>query len=372
MTATVFSVVFTACERYWAASPGSIGVLIVTLFLHTPIMTKVRVTFFHRKPYASGNYSLEFLFSNIRERLKSNIDCRVFESTFHSRGLWKRVFNIIESMFGQSDVNLITGDIHYIAILMRRSRTVLVILDCGFLHASRGIVGFFEKLFWLTLPVRRVKYIVTISEFVKNEIVCNSRCNPNDVFVIPVCISDKFCHVPRPFNSNKPRLLQVGQTENKNLTRIIEALVGLNIKLVVVGNITQQNLMLLDCHAIDYTELINISAEEMVAQYVDCDALLFPSTYEGFGMPILEAQAVGRPVITSNVASMPWVAGDGACLVDPFSVDAIRDGIERVISDEIYRNSLVTKGLANVRRFDPDLVAAMYLNVINRVSSGEH
>ncbi len=89
--------------------------------------------------------------------------------------------------------------------------------------------------------------------------------------------------------------------------------------------------------------------------------LVFASTYEGFGLPIVEAQATGRPVVTSDTLSMPEVAGDAACLVDPFNVESIRNGILKVIQDTGYREQLVQNGLKNVERFKPESVAMQYL-----------
>ncbi len=70
-----------------------------------------------------------------------------------------------------------------------------------------------------------------------------------------------------------------------------------------------------------------LTIDEVVDQYHKCDLVSFVSTYEGFGMPIVEANAIGRPVFTATVASMPEVAADAACLVDPFDVQAIRNGV---------------------------------------------
>jgi glycosyltransferase involved in cell wall biosynthesis len=328
------------------------------------------VVFYHRKPYPTGHYSLEFIFADVRSRLSDAIDAKVAEARFFSRGILKRLFNMVEAALHQGDVNLITGDIHYIALLMRRRKTLLLIPDCGFLHDSTGLSRLVQKWFWLDIPVRRVARVITISEFCRQEIVRYSGCDPEKVVVVPVPVSDRYAFAPKPFAQDKPVLLQVGQAENKNLSRIIPALRGMNVRLVTVGALSDAHLRALRDSGIDYVNHRRLDDEQMVRAYVDSDVLLFPSTYEGFGMPIVEAQAIGRPVITSNVASMPWVAGDAACLVDPFSVESIREGVQRVIADAPYRESLIQKGRENAKRFPAQTIATQYLEEIRRLHSG--
>jgi len=106
----------------------------------------------------------------------------------------------------------------------------------------------------------------------------------------------------------------------------------------------------------------------MVTLYRDADVVALVSTYEGFGLPILEGNATGRPVVTSNVYSMPEVAGGSACLVDPFNIASIRHGFIRVFTDEAYRTSLVEAGLDNVGRFRSFAVAQAYASVYWRVA----
>ena len=77
-------------------------------------------------------------------------------------------------------------------------------------------------------------------------------------------------------------------------------------------------------------------------------------------MPILEAQAVGRAVITSQLLSMPEVGGDAALYVDPYQVEQIREGLQRLISDSALRNDLIKKGFENVKRFDPNVITSKY------------
>lgn len=91
--------------------------------------------------------------------------------------------------------------------------------------------------------------------------------------------------------------------------------------------------------------------------------MLFPSTYEGFGLPIIEAQATGRPVLTSKLEPMSSVAGDAACLVDPYSVESIRAGVKKIIENESYRNELIEKGFKNVERFQLKNVTKQYIDL---------
>ena len=89
--------------------------------------------------------------------------------------------------------------------------------------------------------------------------------------------------------------------------------------------------------------------------------------YEGFGMPILEAQAVGRAVISSNLFSMPEVAGDSAVLVDPFNIGEIRSAILKIISDDTFREDRIRKGFENIKRFDPELIANQYFGLYEMI-----
>jgi glycosyltransferase involved in cell wall biosynthesis len=110
-----------------------------------------------------------------------------------------------------------------------------------------------------------------------------------------------------------------------------------------------------------------LSSEAIVRKYEEADIVTLASTDEGFGMPILEGQAVGRPVVTGNVLSMPEVAGDAACLVDPYDVASIRSGILKVIQDDEYRRALVARGFENAKRFDAQRIALQYREVYAKV-----
>ncbi len=88
--------------------------------------------------------------------------------------------------------------------------------------------------------------------------------------------------------------------------------------------------------------------------------MILPSLHEGFGLPILEAQATGRPVLTSQLEPMASISGGAACLVDPTNSESIRSGLLRIIEDRSYRNDLVDRGFKNVNRFQLKNVARQY------------
>jgi glycosyltransferase involved in cell wall biosynthesis len=123
---------------------------------------------------------------------------------------------------------------------------------------------------------------------------------------------------------------------------------------------------------LEYSNVVNISDKELIKEYKNCDLVIFASTYEGFGLPIVEAQATGRAVITSNVCSMPEVAGNAACLVDPLDPMKIRAGILKVIHNSKYRNDIVKKGLKNVSRFRAKKIAYQYASLYKEIYSKTH
>lgn len=327
------------------------------------------VTFFHRKPRAVGNYSVEFIFDDVRKRLNGRLTAKTAYSTYESTGLFKRLYNCLEASFRQSEVNHVTGDINYLGLLLSGKKTIQTILDCVHLNSSSGIKYKVLRYFWLYIPARRSKYLTAISTSTKNEILKHVACDPEKIKVIYVAISERFSRSEKPFNKQEPRILQIGAAHNKNIPRLIEALKGIPCILEIIGKSNEEYEALLRQHNIRYEYKSGLTDEEMLQRYHGADIIALASTYEGFGMPILEAQAVGRPVITSNIYSMPEVAGDAACLVDPFDVHSIREGIAKIITDDAYRDALVKKGFENVKRFDPDKIALQYYELYKEIAS---
>lgn len=149
--------------------------------------------------------------------------------------------------------------------------------------------------------------------------------------------------------------------------RVIPALEGIPCRLRIIGSVNPEQDGLLKRYRIDYECLSGLSDTALAAQYEEADIVLFPSTFEGFGLPVVEGQKAGRPVITSNLDPMKEVAGGAAHLVDPFASDSIRAGVLKLMEDAPYRDELIEKGFKNVERFDSQQIAKQYLACYNRL-----
>ena len=160
----------------------------------------------------------------------------------------------------------------------------------------------------------------------------------------------------------------------KNVYRIIESFEIIaeknkDICLVLAGDLSKNTLALnfpLKVMQSKYRDRIHylgrVSNDELRTLYSGARGFLFPSLHEGFGIPILEAQACGCPVITANTTACPEVAGDSAVLVDPYDVEAIADGIERILNNSQLREDLILKGSKNIKRYSWEKTAELTEN----------
>ncbi len=264
---------------------------------------------------------------------------------------------------------------HYVLPPLVPCRSVVTIHDCIHLMFPQYLpnrVAFGYARASIAMAARRATRILTVSESSKRDILRFVDVRPEKIDVIYNAFDGRFGVEPREEDVVRLReryqlhdefVLYAGNVKpHKNLERLIDAfhLVrqrGLDhVKLVMIGDdiskYTALRRAVHRCQLHKYVRFLGYLPEETLAvMYRLAGVFVFPSLYEGFGLPPLEAMASGTPVVTSNVSSLPEVAGDAALLVDPYDPEAIADGIYRVLTDEALQSSLRRKGLARAREF---------------------
>jgi glycosyltransferase involved in cell wall biosynthesis len=229
-----------------------------------------------------------------------------------TKGIISVIRNIINVRNCSDNIIHVTGDIHYAILGAKGKKSVLTIHDLVFLYRSKGLKKYFLKWLFLDLPVRYASVITTISETTKADILKHLKVNPEKIVVIPNPLDPSIQFSEHIFNEKCPRILFIGTGPNKNLERSIKALAGIKCHLRIIGRINDLQLDLLKSYQIDFSNAHNISESQIIIEYSKADIVLFPSTFEGFGLPILEGQQAGRVVITSNIDPMSSTAGSGA------------------------------------------------------------
>ena len=264
---------------------------------------------------------------------------------------------------------------HYVLPPLIRCRSVVTIHDCIHLMFPQYLPNRLALSYArasIGLAAKRATRVLTVSESSKRDILRFVDTQPDKIDVIYNAYDDRFGIEPREedvvrvrerFQLHDEFVLYAGNVKpHKNVERLIQAfhLVrqrGLgHLKLVIIGDEVSRYAALrraVHRHQLHkYVRFLGYLPEETLAvMYRLAGVFVFPSLYEGFGLPPLEAMASGTPVVTSNVSSLPEVAGDAALLVDPYDPAAIASGIATVLTDERVRREMRVKGLERARQF---------------------
>lgn len=218
---------------------------------------------------------------------------------------------------------------------------------------------------------RRADLFMAISEFTKSEMVEILGIPAEKIFVIPMACSEGMRRVDDEKVLSELRskyglperfVLFVGNNNpRKNLERTIRAFdlmkerTGLPHKLVIAGEqgwrFDREKALENIVHRDDVIFTGFVQDEDLPALYSAAELFVFPTIYEGFGIPVIEAQRCETPVVTSDLSALPETAGDGAELVDPYDVESICAGIAKVLTDKKYADSLVNRGFENAKQF---------------------
>jgi glycosyltransferase involved in cell wall biosynthesis len=283
---------------------------------------------------------------------------------------------------------------HYVLSPFTPCKAVVTIHDCIHLRFPQYLPNRLAHAYarsFLWVATHRSDRVMTVSEASKRDILEYFRIPPEKIDVIYNGIDERFGVPPAEEDVNRvreryqldgPFVLYAGNIKpHKNLGRLIAAFDILRhtgpefegVKLVIIGDEIAKYAALR--HAVHRHKLHKhvrffgfVPAQTLAILYRLADVFVFPSLYEGFGLPPLEAMASGTPVITSNVSSLPEVVGDAAVLIDPLQPEAIAEAMRRVLSDSALRDDLRARGLERVRHFSwarsVERVRAIYSEVL--------
>lgn len=270
--------------------------------------------------------------------------------------------------------------------VLYKGKFVVTIHDLTLFQFSEraGLIKKAAYNFVINRAARNSARILTVSEFAKKELIEKFKLNSNKVVVTYNGIDNNFKKITSPkaleralkYKLDKPYFLYVGQwRSHKNLISLARAFRYVldegykgKIELVFAGKIDPKYPELIDI--IKELSLLNdvkftgfVDDEDLPVIYNNSFCFVFPSLSEGFGLPALEAQACGVPVISSNTTSLPEVLGDGALYINPLSVSDLKSKMLEIIKNDRLRESLIVKGLENVKRFSWTQTAEKTLEV---------
>jgi glycosyltransferase involved in cell wall biosynthesis len=333
------------------------------------------VTYFH---WAKNNgQSIGRSFRPLIEKMKTVATVQEYYVPYNGSLPWNLVRNIyfVYKHRNRTGINHITGDIHYCILGLAGCKSVLTIHDdYAIVYARRGIPDkIYKWLFWIYLPIKLADKVVCITSATKDKIDRLLKQRKTQVLTHH-SVEAGFKYLPKKFNDTCPTILQIGTDLHKNLETTIKALAGIKCKLRVIRKMTQEQHLLAQSLKIDYTNVYDLTDSEIVNEYIHSDIVVFPSLYEGFGLPIIEGQTIGRVVITSNIEPMNTVSGKAAVLLNnPLDVQEYRDVIMRTIQDTSFREEIILAGLKNAEKYTVESSMKQYLDLYSElVSTSEH
>ncbi|HDZ00216.1 MAG TPA: glycosyltransferase family 1 protein [Nitrospirae bacterium] len=271
---------------------------------------------------------------------------------------------------------------HFNIPLLYTGKLVVTIHDMFHIAMPEFIKGLHKKLYskgMFTAVCHKADAILCVSKFTKAELTRLMNVDNLIIHTIYNGVNRKWSSTEkktRPYI--KPYIFFVGNVKpHKNIVRLIDAFQRILNKtphdLVIVGK--RDEFITGDKEAFIRASKLGeriyfagyIDDDTLKSYYSYADALVFPSLYEGFGMPPIEAMACGCPVIASNAASLPEICGDAAYYVDPYDVESIAEGMHKVLTDDNLRQNLIKKGRERARLFSWEKSADEYIKVFDEV-----
>jgi glycosyltransferase involved in cell wall biosynthesis len=269
-------------------------------------------------------------------------------------------FDVFKLTFALARVNGFFFSPGYNAPFFFLNRTIITVHDLNHIdlnYNSSLLKRIYYKLILKRACIKSAR-ILTVSEFSKDRIVKWSGVPEEKVFVVGNGVSQEFNTEGEKYQPGFPYVFVVGNRKaHKNEARVLEAFhlsaLPHEVKLVFNGKISDELHDIINKYGLTdkVVFLGTLSSIKLASCYRGAEVLLFPSLYEGFGLPVIEAMACGIPVITSNTTSLKEIASAAACLVNPESIIDIKLALEKIFEDEHYKKKLVERGLIQSKKF---------------------
>ena len=276
--------------------------------------------------------------------------------------------------------NIFFSPSHYAPRFLREP-SVISIMDLSFFHFPElfNKKDLYQLENWTSYSVKNASKIFTISQFSKEEIIKYYQVNPDSIVVTYPGFDDNLYKkrevlkkekeaVKKKFCVGENFILFVGTIQpRKNIVKLLDAFERIinsgqfdNFQLLLVGKkgwmyegILTHKKYLMEEKKVIFTDFAE--DEDLSLLYNLASCFILPSLYEGFGIPVIESLACGCPAVLSNVSSLPEIAGDAACFIDPTDSTSIEEGIKKVLTDALYRKNLIQKGFEQIKKFSWDL-----------------
>jgi len=325
------------------------------------------ITYFFRNP--SVGYSIGKVFDTIIPKVEDSQKIKRIYMPHANSMPWDVIKNgiYVYKNRNREGINHITGSEHYLIFFLPRCKKIVTVHDLGFYTQHKfSPKSIWKYIIWI-LSLKLADKVVCISEQTKKTVLKYISIKETNITVIYNPSSNDYKPFPKIFNKISPVILHVGTGQQKNLLRTIEALYKIKCHLRIIGVINEEIAEYLNKYKIDYSNVYDLTDREIIDEYKNCDIVNFPSLHEGFGMPIIEGQAIGRIIVTSDLPPMNEVAGDGAYLVDPYCVGSIRSAYNEIISNEHLQKHLIVAGFNNIGRYSVKAIAEQYIELYKQI-----
>ena len=326
----------------------------------------------HRYTTGVERYAKELLRAFDKSGLRYDLALPFGSNNKYFQHLWEHIYLPLKST--HYDILFCPANIAPL-IKPKALKLVVTIHDLSYMHFPNAYSFAFRKYYRFIVPrlLNLADTVITVSHSEKEVLIKHFPFLKNKIYTIYLGIKGEFLNCPLMHEKEKFILYVGSLSKRKNLMGLIKAfkilINKIPHKLVIVGikgdsfKEIEIPKILKDIPSQRLIFMGQIEDERLIELYRRSSLFVFPSLYEGFGLPPLEAMACGCPVVVSNVSALPEICGDAAYYINPYNIDSIAEGIYKVLDDKDLREELIKKGLERAKIFSWDKSAREHLEV---------